>query len=617
MSKPSLPYLGIFALVVTLLAAVEILGAHFLLPLENRVSDFFVRTHAAMQQADPEIVIVDIDEKSLAIMAKEAGSWPWPRAVHGELVEAIEKQSPKAIVFDIQFADRDIYRPESDAYFNEAVKPFRNIYFPMIRLEPEADDKGLLIKDYAALLGIMPGPGAKPDARVALSVSAALDPANWRLGVINYQEDSSDGIGRRYPVYLNAHGWRIPSLPARVAKDLGYTVPDTENIILGWRGGESSHPHVSYADLYLDANRSKPLRKPDEFSGKIVIIGATAPGLHDIRSTPISSRHQAVEILATAIDNLKNRGAFRSAPLPFQPVLALFLLLTLLIAFSRFSRHTLGIGVALAMFTLLLTGVEYMATGLRWLIPVLVPVLFAWVYYFAAALHEYLLERKKRQQAILTFNRFLDPRVVDQLVGQGKTAQSMNGQAQNLTVLFSDIRNFTTYSEQHSAAQVVEMLNEYFSMQVEAIFQHGGTLDKFIGDAIMAFWGAPTEDPEQARHAIEAALDMAIRLEAFKLTLGEAGAAFEIGIGIHSGPAVVGFIGSSQRQDYTAIGDTVNLSSRIEGLTKGVSRILVSEDTMTQCKDMFDFIDHGFYKVKGRAQEVRLFEPRKRIQQGC
>lgn len=613
MPKLSLPYLGMLALAAALLAAVEMLSAHFLLPLENRVSDFFVRTHAAMRQADPAIVIVDIDEKSLALMAKEAGSWPWPRAVHGELVEAIEKQSPAAIVFDIQFADRDIYRPESDAYFNEAVKPFQNIYFPMIRLEPEADGKGLLIKDHAELLGITPTPEAQPDARVALSVSAALDPVNWRLGAINYQEDASDGIGRRYPVYLNAHGWRIPSLPARVAKDLGYPVPDTDTLLLGWRGGESAHPHVSYADLYLDANRSQPLRSRDEFRGKIVIIGATAPGLHDIRATPISSRHQAVEILATAIDNLKNDGAFRAAPAWFQPALTLLLLLALLFAFSRFSRHTLGIGLALALFTLLLLGAEYLATGLRWLLPVLVPILFAWMVYFAAALHEYLLERKKRQQNIQTFSRFLDPRIVSQLVGQGASAQNMRGQEQKLTVLFSDIRNFTTYSEQHTAIQVVDMLNEYFSMQVEAIFRHGGTLDKFIGDAIMAFWGAPTDDPEQARHAIEAALEMAVRLEDFKLTLGEAGAAFEIGIGIHSGPAVVGFIGSGQRLDYTAIGDTVNLSSRIEGLTKGVSRILVSEDTMTQCKDMFDFIDHGFYKVKGRAQEVRLFEPRKRV----
>jgi adenylate cyclase len=181
-----------------------------------------------------------------------------------------------------------------------------------------------------------------------------------------------------------------------------------------------------------------------------------------------------------------------------------------------------------------------------------------------------------------------------------------------LTVLFSDVRNFTTYSEQHSAAQVVDLLNRYFSMQVEVIFRHGGTLDKFIGDAIMAFWGAPAADPAHAANAIAAALEMAQKLEEFKRELGAEGAAFDVGIGIHSGPAVVGFIGSERRQDYTAIGDTVNLSSRIEGLTKGVAHILVSAETRSLCEDMFDFIDHGFYKVKGRTQEVHLFEPRRK-----
>jgi len=144
------------------------------------------------------------------------------------------------------------------------------------------------------------------------------------------------------------------------------------------------------------------------------------------------------------------------------------------------------------------------------------------------------------------------------------------------------------------------------------IFRHGGTLDKFIGDAIMAFWGAPGEDEKQAEHAIAAALEMSANLERFRQEIGEIGQTFDVGIGIHSGPAVVGFIGSEQRQDYTAIGDTVNLASRIEGETKGVSRILVSAETKNQCADRFDFVDHGFFKVKGRAQEVQLFEPKKK-----
>jgi adenylate cyclase len=179
-------------------------------------------------------------------------------------------------------------------------------------------------------------------------------------------------------------------------------------------------------------------------------------------------------------------------------------------------------------------------------------------------------------------------------------------------LLFSDIRGFTTLSETRSPQEVVELLNRYFTRQVEVIVRNGGALDKFIGDAIMAIWGAPVDDARHAEHAVRCALEMSDALDEFRQELGELGTAFDIGIGIHSGPAVVGLIGSEQRREYTAIGDTVNLASRIEGLTKGVARVLVSEDTMRLCADAFDFVPRGLYKVKGRTQEVALFEPRRK-----
>jgi adenylate cyclase len=623
LKRPSLFFspLVVLALALALLAMAELSTLHFLLPMENRVSDYFVRTQTLKLSADPDIVIVEIDEKSLAEMAGEAGRWPWPRSVHGELIAALQKQQPRAIVFDIQFADPDIYRPESDALFNESVRLHRNIYFPMVRLDPADDSSGALIRDLAAPLGIVATSEAQADARIRLSVSRAVAPASWetgavdfqedkRQGTINFVEDKSDGIGRRYFVYLSAYGWRIPSLPAKVASDLGYAVPPGEDFILGWRGGTQSHTHVSYSELYLDASRKSPQRPQNEFRNKIIIIGATAPGLHDIRSTPVSSRHQGVEVLATALDNLKGGGYFRGAPAAFAYGLSLSLLMTLCWTFFRHNRRTLAIGVLMMGASIALFAASYLAVSEQWLLPVLTPLVFAWTYYFAAALREYLKESTAREQTVRMFNRFLDPRIVAGLVEQGKGAQDLSSQNQTLTVLFSDIRNFTTYSEQHSAAQVVDLLNRYFSMQVEVIFRHGGTLDKFIGDAIMAFWGAPTADPAHASHAVSAALEMLVKLEEFKLELGAEGASFDVGIGIHSGPAVIGFIGSEQRQDYTAIGDTVNLASRIEGLTKGVARILVSAETVVLCKDGFDFIDRGFHQVKGRAQEVHLFEPK-------
>ena len=185
----------------------------------------------------------------------------------------------------------------------------------------------------------------------------------------------------------------------------------------------------------------------------------------------------------------------------------------------------------------------------------------------------------------------------------------MPRESRDITVLFSDIRGFTTLSEQRTPEEVVALLNRYFTLQVEVIFRHGGSLDKFIGDCIMAFWGAPLDQPDHARRAVAAALEMAEVLRRFKIELGEEDADFDVGIGLHSGPAVVGLIGSDQRREYTAIGDTVNLASRIEGLTRGVARILVSDETRKRCGEDLLFRPHGAFEVKGRVQGVELFEP--------
>jgi adenylate cyclase len=248
-----------------------------------------------------------------------------------------------------------------------------------------------------------------------------------------------------------------------------------------------------------------------------------------------------------------------------------------------------------------------LAAGNRYLLPMLVPVVLSAGLYFACALYGYLHERRERLKAVDFFSRFVNPHVVRDLLARGGFPKA--GQSRDITILFSDIRGFTTLSERLPPERVVALLNRYFSRQVEVILRHGGCLDKFIGDAIMAFWGAPLDDPDHARHAVMAALEMSEQLEEFKREVGPEGTVFDVGIGLNSGPAVVGLMGSDNKREYTAIGDTVNLGSRIEGLTKGVARILVSEDTMRKCGGAFDFVDRGLYKVKGREKDVRLFEP--------
>ena len=212
------------------------------------------------------------------------------------------------------------------------------------------------------------------------------------------------------------------------------------------------------------------------------------------------------------------------------------------------------------------------------------------------------------------FARFVDPRIASALSEPAQVAQAQVSASREVTVLFSDIRGFTSLSEHRRPEEIVALLNRYFEMQVEVIFRHQGTLDKFIGDAIMAFWGAPMAQPQHAVLAVQAALAMAEALERFASDLAREDPAvrFAIGIGVHTGPAVVGFLGTQRRLDYTAIGDTVNLASRIEGCTKGVATVLVSEATRAQCGEAFEFIDRGAFEVKGREQAVRLFEPRPR-----
>ncbi len=605
-TKP-LNRLHIVALVALLLIALNSLWLDMFHTFDNRLSDFFVRQVAQKLSPDPDIVIVDIDEASLAAMQDAAGSWPWPRAVHGELVQGIARQKPRAIVFDILFSEPDRYRPESDRFFNQVLRGLHNVYFPMVQLAGN-QALGVPLAELAHIIDIPRSASADPDARAILLPPQAIAPESWRVGLINFTEDK-DGIARRYDLYRDLSGWQLESLPARVMRDLGYTIPQRPDISLHWRGDASTFKRISYSDLYADQSRRKPQRDAHELTGKIVVIGSTATGLHDIRATPISSLYPGIAILATALDNLKNQRYLHAAPAYSAPLIAMLLIVMQWPLFVRRSLDAFRIGGALLLLSLALLAAQYFAMTRLYSVALLTPLLSGWGFYFAAALSEYLREKKSREQTVRIFNRFLDPRVVSSLVAHGETPQSLSGQAREITVLFSDIRGFTTLSEKRSPEEIVSLLNRYFSLQVEIIFRHGGTLDKFIGDAIMAFWGAPQEDPQHAQHAVAAALEMEQALLRFKEELGEHGRDFDVGIGIHSGKAVVGFIGSDARMDYTAIGDTVNLSSRIEGLTKGVARILVSGETVARCQNAFDFVPTGSYKVTGRVKEVELFSP--------
>ena len=299
------------AAVLSVLVLLDASIFHIAENMRERAFDVMVRNRIIVPEPDKDIVIVDINEASLAAMAEEYGRWPWPRQVFGEFLENIQAQNPKAVVFDILFSDADIYNPDSDAYFNEVIAGTDNTFFPFLRLPEEHDSLSEIKPGMIPVVEeAVPGQG-NPNATIAVVLphfTAALD--SGRLGTHNIYPDK-DGIVRQYRLYQTHEGWKIPSLPLTIAQSMDYTVPGAQDVLLNWRGGPFTYHYVSFSDAMRDMASKQKTRPQDEFTGKIVIIGSTAPSLFDLKATAMAKTHPGVEILATAVDNIKHGDFLR------------------------------------------------------------------------------------------------------------------------------------------------------------------------------------------------------------------------------------------------------------------------------------------------------------------
>jgi len=373
-------------------------------------------------------------------------------------------------------------------------------------------------------------------------------------------------------------------------------------VYVNYHGPSYTYRHYSMADVI------EGKVKPETFAGKIVLIGATATGIGDLRTTPFGNLdYPGVEIHANVIDDILNhnflkRGAKQS--------LWDFLLIVLFgipfgIWLALVSPRWMWFGFGMLG---ILIGIDYFAFSKGWWLNFTMPALTLTSNVILISLYRALIEEKEKRRVRTAFGQYLSPEVVRRLL---VNPQLVEPRKTEITVMFSDIRGFTTISEKLDAQELALFLNQYLSDMTKIVFDRRGTLDKYIGDAVMAFWGAPIEDKEHAVRACQTALTMMARVQELQREWRAAGKpALDIGIGLNTGVASVGNMGSSLRYGYTALGDSVNLSSRLEGLNKDYgTHILVNETTYARAKDAgFVFRELDLIRVKGKNQPVVICE---------
>ena len=608
---------------------------------------------------DERIVILDIDEKSL----QEIARWPWPRDVMARLVTKLFDHYQTAIVaFDVVFAEPDYSSgiKRLDELAGKELRQVPGFVEAFEKLRPQLDNDALFakaIKGRPVVLGYylnsdknakqiaaIPEP-VLPRGAFAGREVAITNWAGYGGNLSEFQKSAAsgghfnplvdfDGVVRRVPMIAEYNGEYYEALSLAVVRTLlgfpkvepgfasestshsGYaglewlkvgplTIPvdETASALIPYRGGKFSFRYISLADVINGRIPAEALK------GKIAIVGTTAPGLLDLRSTPVDSVYPGVEVHANLIGGMLDRSIKQRPHYIVGAEVVLLLIggitLALLMPILSPLRAMLVSIVAMALiigFNL----VVWTEGGL--VLPLASSLLIVVTLFTMNMAYGYFVESRTKRQFTELFGQYVPPELVDKMA-ENPEKYSMEGRSEQLTVLFSDIVGFTSISEALSPKDLSAFINEYLTSMSLVIREHRGTLDKYIGDAIMAFWGAPVDDPEHARQGVLAALAMQSRLlEINELVRARGWPPIRIGIGVNSGTMSVGDMGSKVRRAYTVMGDAVNLGSRLEALTRvyGVG-VIVGQATCNLVKDgIFRELDK--VKVKGKDEPVAIFE---------
>jgi adenylate cyclase len=628
--------------------------------MENQAYDARLNLTLPPRQEN-QVVIIDIDEKSLG----EIGHWPWNRDVMANIIDNLfDHYKIKTIGFDIVFAEADVDEGgkflekmaegplKDDELFQQE---YRNIIPSLKRdetfaksLENRKTIMGVVFRNDvidADVKNLLPEPVARLDSTMKDRIEfykpngytanlSLLQKSAYSGGFFDNPALDDDGVFRSVPLLQEYDGQLHQSLAMALTRaslgspkielivetnkdtkkdlflewvkigDIYIPVDEKANILVPYIGGQKSFDYISGTDVL---NKRVDI---DKLKDKIALFGTSAPGLLDLRTTPIETAYPGVEIHANIIQGIldqrvKHKPGYTKG-FEFLLLMVLGLLLTFLLPVLS---ALWGIIVCASMATLLIISNLVAWTSYQLVLPIATPVLLTILLFTLQMIYGYFIESRGKRQLAHLFGQYVPPELVDEMSGQMDEINT-DGEIRNMSVLFSDVRGFTTISESLEPKELTAFINGFLTPITEVIHHQRGTIDKYMGDAVMAFWGAPLEDPQHALHAMNAAILMIERMQSLEKEFAAKGwPSIKVGVGVNTGEMNVGNKGSEFRVDYTVLGDAVNLGSRLEGLTKtyGVD-IIVGEATKFEVPE-YEYRELDLVKVKGKDEPVAIYEP--------
>lgn len=587
-----------------------------------------VRTASSHGPSD-EIAVVLLDQDSLDWAQQELGwSWPWPRSAYGDIVSYFNLGGAASLAFDVLFTEPSVYGPQDDAAFVQACAEYgrvvQTVYFEA------SQGRDSLWKE------AFPQPPLQNDLAQASAISSdedllfPIDSIATSAAVLGNITGSSDWdkVIRRAKAYRPYQSYLVPTLGVAPLFAAGEDGPDPElepknGRLLRFQPSLDSYVPYSAGQIlqsyYAIQAGQEPLLESDMFQDMYVFFGFYAPGLFDICTTPMSAVYPGVGVHITQLDNYLQDSFLSPTTFPVEVALVVVLAFLGAVPLSLaeiFRLHKLNVLVSvawMAIFGLLFVVLSYGVFAAGFVLPMMPPLVALVLAFFSAMVVSYRQEGRQRRYLKSAFRHYLSPAVIDTLIAHPESLV-LGGERRHISIFFSDVQGFTSISERLSPEELTSLLNDYLSQMTDILLESGGTIDKYEGDAIIAFWNAPVELHDHGRRAVEAMIRCQEKLAQLRPQLEQrAGRPFYMRVGINTGDAVVGNMGSSSRFDYTMLGDSVNLAARLEGLNKQFGTYSMcsaaSKEEALAFGTELRFRELARVAVVGKKEAVTVFEP--------